>query len=27
MLAIKCALANMRWVDFMDWKVGMSQAA
>jgi len=27
MLAIKCALANMRWVDFMDWKVGLSQAA
>ncbi|MCY4462901.1 MAG: hypothetical protein OXC26_21280 [Albidovulum sp.] len=27
MPAIKCALANMRRVDFMDWKVGMSQAA
>lgn len=27
MLAIKCAIANMRWVDFMDWKVKMSRAA
>ena len=27
MSAIKYALANMRWADFMDWKVGMSQAA
>ena len=27
MLAIKCAIANMRWVDFMDWKVKTSRAA
>ncbi len=27
MPAIKCALANMRRVDFKDWKVGMSKAA
>ncbi len=26
-LAVKCTLSNMRWVDFMDWKVGMSRAA
>ena len=27
MPAIECAIANMRRVDFMDWKVKMSQAA
>ncbi|MCY4461608.1 MAG: hypothetical protein OXC26_14625 [Albidovulum sp.] len=26
MPAIECALANMRRVDFKDWKVGMSKA-
>ena len=27
MLSIKCGIANMRWVDFMNWKVKMPLAA